>query len=87
MPPLAFLRGGEESITVSICTNYWVLAVLPVSCEGQTKAASSGTHRAEGAHLPGESSGRGMSPGHFYSDMFDVLGALTTIKHLPSQHQ
>lgn len=79
MPPLAFLQGGEESITVSICTNYWVLAVLPVSCEGQTKAPS-GSTQSRRSSSAGESSGRGMSLGHFYSDMFDVLGTLTTIK-------
>lgn len=85
MPPLAFLQGGEESITVSICTNYWVLAVLPVSCEGQTKAPSTNTQSRRS--LPaGESSGRGMSLGHFYSDMFDVLEALTTIENLSASN-
>lgn len=44
MPPLAFLQGGEERITVSICTNYQVLAELPVSCEGQTQALSGEAH-------------------------------------------
>ena len=37
-------------------------------------------HRAERAQLLGSLQERGMSPGRFYSHMFDVLGALTTIK-------
>lgn len=53
--------------------------MLPVSCEGQTKARSSNA-RSRRSSSAGESSGRGMSLGHFYPDMFDVSGAFPTIK-------
>lgn len=78
---MASLQGSKASIPVSICTNYRVLAVLPVSCEGQTQELMQEHVALKALICLGACGMRDVSFFFFFPpEMFDVFGSLTTMK-------
>lgn len=73
-----FCREGKRVLQSpsALITGSWQYYLSLVKDKPRLRAVTQ-SRRSSSA---GESSGRGMSPGHFYFDMFEVSGALTNIK-------
>lgn len=77
--PWHFCREGKRALQSpsALITGSWQYYLSLVKDKPKARSANALNSRSSS---DGDSSGSRVPPGRFYSDVFDVLGALTTIK-------